>query len=89
VAGIEAVGDVANERWLGLVGMDAECFGRQCRLLLVGATPEFIAQSLPSMRLRIGLCSQTRVTSMQSLPEKEVDSAWEGTFFDAGFHSSG
>ena len=29
VAAVEAVGDVVDERWLGLVGMDAEGFGRQ------------------------------------------------------------
>ena len=39
VAAVEAGDDVADERGFGLVGMNTECFGRQCGLLLWGATP--------------------------------------------------
>ena len=39
VAAAEAGGYVADERRLGLVGMDTQGFGRQCGLLLMGAPP--------------------------------------------------
>jgi hypothetical protein len=39
VAAAEAVGDVGDESGFGLVGMDAESFGRQCGLLSGGALP--------------------------------------------------
>jgi len=39
VAAVEAGDDVADERGFGLVGMNTECFGRQCGLLLWGRHP--------------------------------------------------
>ena len=33
VAGVEAGDDVVDKSWFGLVGMNAECFGRQILLL--------------------------------------------------------
>ena len=93
VAAVEAVSNVADERGLWLVGMDAESFGRQnlapVLLLIGGCHPLNIAQSLPS----VGFSSVLRIPAadnfVQSLPGKEVDSACDGTFFNAGFHSSG
>jgi hypothetical protein len=93
VAAVEAGDDIVDECGLGLVGMNAEGFGRQnlapVLLLWWGGTPLIVAQSLAAVALRSVLRGLAADNFVQSLPGKEVDPACAGTFFDAGIHSSG
>jgi hypothetical protein len=42
VAGVETVGDVFDERWLRLVGMDTESFGGQCDSCWMGGPTPYV-----------------------------------------------
>jgi hypothetical protein len=54
-----------------------------------GPYPYVFAQSLPSIGVKPGLRRAASSFLMQSLPDKDVDSACGGTFFSMLPHSSG